>query len=164
MQRFADRIAIVSGGLGTIGRAIGARLAAEGAQVVLADLPKTHPDLDAAPGLPAIFVPLDVTDAGSWADAIKVVLDRFGRLDVLVNNAGVLTPEAQPFDEIVFAEWRRVFSVNVDGVLLGTQAAMGQMKRRGGGAIVNIASIAGYIGSADNGTAPMGRARARCAA
>ena len=152
MERFKDKVALISGGLGAIGQAIGARLTREGARVVLGDISS------AATALPSVerdsmsAVPLDVTDARSWATAVGWVVDTFGHLDVLVNNAGVLTPEVQPFDEIALEEWRRVFAVNVDGVLLGTQAAMREMKLRGGGAIVNIASIAGYIGSGDNGT------------
>lgn len=155
MTRFEGRTALVSGGVGAMGMAIGRRLAQEGAAVVLAD---TSPADEAAvatafAGLPAPTVMvLDVTLADAWAAVLAAVEDRFGRLDLLVNNAGILSPEPQPFDEIDLAEWRRVFAVNVDGVLLGTQAALRSMRTRGGGAVVNIASIAGYVGSKDNCT------------
>ncbi len=151
MERFGQKVALVSGGLGSIGLAIGARLAREGAQVILGDLADGEGTPCVPMGVPHVHLRLDVTDEASWAVAVQTVVGRFGRLDVLVNNAGVLSPEAQAFDEITLSEWRRVFAVNVEGVLLGTQAAMREMKRRGGGAIVNVASIAGYVGSRDNG-------------
>lgn len=154
MKRFEGRSALISGGLGAMGLAIGRRLAEEGAQVLLGDA--SAPDGNAiAAAFAGLAEPqvlrLDVTQPQSWAAAVAEVERRFGRLHVLVNNAGVISPDLRPFDEIDLAEWRRVFAVNVDGVLLGTQAAMGAMKGQGGGAIVNIASLSAYVGSKDNG-------------
>lgn len=152
-MRFEGKVAIVSGGLGAMGVAIGRRLASEGARVVLADIgaPDQAALATAFEGLSAPIVQrLDVCDAASWAATVDDTLVRFGRLDVLVNNAGVLAREPKPFDEIDLAEWRRVFAVNVDGVLLGTQAAMRAMKTRGGGVVVNLGSLAAFVGSKDN--------------
>ncbi len=150
MQRFDRKVALVSGGLGSIGLAIGSRLAREGAQVILGDLVDEDGEHAFPGGLPAVVMSLDVTAEASWQSVVHATLDRFGGLDVLVNNAGILPAEPQAIDDVPLAEWRRIFAVNVDGVLLGTQAVVREMKRRGGGAIVNIASIAGYVGSKDN--------------
>jgi len=150
MQRFDRRVALVSGGLGSIGRAIGLRLAQEGAQVILGDLAAEDGEHGFPGGLPALVLSLDVTAEASWQSVVHVVLDRFGRLDVLVNNAGIIPAEPQAIDDVPLAEWHRIFAVNLDGVMLGTQATLREMKRRGGGAIVNIGSVAGYVGSKDN--------------
>lgn len=155
MKRFDKQVALVSGGLGAMGQAIARRLAQEGAQVVLGDIAVAAPaQLEQAfAGLPApLSLRLDVTDAGSWEAAVQATLQRFGRLDVLVNNAGVVTPGSHAFDDIALDEWKRVFSINVDGVFLGVQAGLRAMKASSaGGAIVNMGSIAGYVGSRDGG-------------
>ncbi|TCZ52937.1 SDR family NAD(P)-dependent oxidoreductase [Roseicella aquatilis] len=164
MQRFEGRVALVSGGLGAMGMAIGRRLAQEGATVVLGDL--AEPDVTALhaafSGLPLpVVLRLDVTAAESWQAAVAEVEARFGRLDVLVNNAGVLTPAPQVIDDIGLEEWRRVFAVNVEGVLLGIQAALRSMKSRRAGSIVNLGSVASYVGSRDNGTYGASKAAVR---
>lgn len=154
LKRFDNQVALISGGLGAMGMGIARRLLQEGSQVVLGDLSVAEPArLEAAfAGLPLpLSVKLDVTDAASWDAAIQATLQRFGRLDVLVNNAGVVTPGSHPFDEFPLAEWQRVFAINVDGVLLGVQAGMRAMKAQPqGGAIVNMGSIAGFVGSRDS--------------
>lgn len=153
-MRFDGKVAVISGGVGAMGLAIGRRLAHEGAAVVLADLNGGDPAeiAETFVGLAAPLVTrLDVCDAASWSGLVNQTLAAFGRFDVLVNNAGILTQRPQPFDEIDLAEWHRVFAVNVDGVLLGTQAAIRAMKTRGGGAVVNIGSLASLVGSKDNG-------------
>jgi len=150
MTRFQGKTALVSGGFGTIGLAIGARLAREGANVVLADIAQNPPAR--VQEMAAAHVSLDVTSEDDWAKATAFAVDRYGSLDVLVNNAGILNKASQLFDELKLDEWRQLFAVNVDGVLLGTQAGMRSMKVQGGGSIVNIASIAGYVGSKDNGS------------
>jgi len=158
MNRFDGKVALVSGGLGAMGLAVGRRLAAEGARVVLADLADSAADgeartREAFAGLPApAVVALDVTQAPSWEAAIAETQRRCGSLDVLVNNAGVISQQTEAFDQIDPAEWQRLFAINVDGVFHGVQAAMRAMKAHGnGGAIVNMGSISGFVGSRDGG-------------
>lgn len=156
MNRYENKVVLVTGGLGAFGMAIAARLVEEGASVVLGDLSLPGPDV-----LNAMFgeaanrvhgVQLDVTSPESWELAIAETRRHFGRFDMLVNNAGTLSPTPTVFDEIGLDEWRRVFSVNVDGCFLGVQAALKAMKTSPeGGSIVNMGSIAGYVGSKDNG-------------
>lgn len=164
MQRFKDQVVLVSGGLGAMGLAIARRLAREGASVALGDRAAPSHDVMAGfDGLPApLVIALDVTDAASWQRCLAQVQDRLGPLDVLVNNAGVVTPQAYAFDDIPAAEWRRVFGINVDGVFLGVQAGLKAMKAaRRAGAIVNMGSIAGYVGSRDGGAYGASKAAVR---
>lgn len=156
MQRFKNKVVLVTGGLGAMGLGIGRRLTEEGAQVILADLAPA-----AAPALETMFAGLphpetrvlDVTQAESWRETMAYIERTHGHLDVLVNNAGVISSEPQTIDAIDLDEWHRVFGVNVDGVLLGIQAAMGLMKSQAhGGAIVNMGSVSAYVGSRDLGT------------
>lgn len=155
MKRFENRTVLISGGSGAMGLSIARRLMQEGAQVVLADLVAPQAaQLDAlfGDGAHPQWVALDVTRPEAWEQAVAFVLQRFDRLDVLVNNAGVVMKDSHPIDELPLEEWRRVFSINVDGVLLGVQAAMRTMKRQtAGGAIVNLGSIASFVGSRDAG-------------
>jgi NAD(P)-dependent dehydrogenase (short-subunit alcohol dehydrogenase family) len=139
MPRLTDKVALITGASGGIGRAITALFAAEGAQVVASDLAAPE---DAGS---ALCLALDVTDEGDWARAIAAVVERFGRLDALVNNAGLALPK--DLEETTLAEWRRVMAVNLEGAFLGTKAAIGAMKQTGGGAIVNVSSVAGIIGA-----------------
>jgi NAD(P)-dependent dehydrogenase (short-subunit alcohol dehydrogenase family) len=137
MKGLTDKVALVTGGAGAFGRAITARLRAEGARVVATDLNAS--DIEPAEGLLALEH--DVTDQQSWERAIDAALDAFGTIDAVVNNAGFATlPEPQDPESVTLHHWRAVHSVNVEGVLLGCQAAMQVMKKRGG-VIVNISSI-----------------------
>lgn len=133
---FAGRVALVTGGAGGIGRAVSQALAAHGAQVVAADR------TDFAPASPAIeAVRLDVTRRDDVARCLGDVAARHGRLDILVNVAGVVsTGSAEKLDE---AEWDRVIDINLKGTFLCCQAAIGHMKRAGGGRIVNMGSVIG---------------------
>ncbi|NNU59959.1 SDR family oxidoreductase [Brucellaceae bacterium VT-16-1752] len=155
LARYHGRVALVTGGLGAMGLAIGRRLTEEGAIVYLADL--TADDAgritEAYQGvtLPKVLT-LDVSSAESWDEAINTILAESGALHLLVNNAGVITPVPQPITDIPLDEFHRVLKVNLDGVLLGTQAALKAMKQGAGAAIVNLGSLAAYTGSADNGT------------
>ena len=165
MNRFDNKVVLVTGGLGAMGLAIGRRLTREGAQVILADLEQPSEDKLALAFVgmkrPEVTV-LDVTSASSWSDAMARVQRTYGRLDVLVNNAGVISPAAHAIDEIELAEWKRVFSVNVDGVLLGTQVGMRVMKAQAdGGAIVNMGSVSAYVGSRDLGSYGTSKAAVR---
>ncbi len=138
MRRFEGKVALVSGAEGGIGGPTMARLAAEGATVWAAVLP----GMEAPAGHPS--VELDVTSEEHWAAALDTVVESSGRLDVLVNCAGILgigTAEDTNLDQ-----WRRVLDVNLTGVFLGCRAAVGHMRRGGGGSIVNLSSFAGLRG------------------
>ncbi len=165
MKRFENKIALITGGLGAMGLAIGQRLTQEGARVILADLPQPHEDkvAQAFAQLPQPEVQvLDVTSEASWQSVMTDIHRRHGKLDVLVNNAGVISAAPAVIDEIDLTEWHRVFAVNVDGVLLGTQAGLRLMKdQSGGGVIVNMGSVSGYVGSRDLGTYGTSKAAVR---
>ncbi len=141
-NRFDGRVAVVTGGAGAFGTAIASQLAAEAAKVVVADL-----DLDAARrvattlGGDAIACRLDVTQPDSVVEAIAVAEQQFGGLDLLVNNAG-LTHRITPLEELPDEAFDLVFDVNVKGTFLCSKHAIGPLRRRGGGAIVNISSVA----------------------
>lgn len=150
MSRLSGRVALVTGGLKGIGRAIVERFLEEGASVMLADLPAVEdvqPDL-AALGEKAAYVRLDVTDEAAWPGAIDAIRARFGRLDILVANAGI--GGTGPIEEMTMEAWRRTLSINLDGVFLATKHCAGLMAEcgrdwRGGASIINIASIMGIV-------------------
>ena len=147
-MRLDGKVAIVSGGAHGMG-AVEARLfAAEGAQVVIADIRdddgrRVEAEINEAGGA-ALYVPTDVTDEAAWANVVSAAVSRFGRLDILVNNAGI-SSRAVPDDDSL-AAWTRIMDINSTGVFLGTKHAIEQMRRNGGGSIVNISSIAGLVG------------------
>jgi NAD(P)-dependent dehydrogenase (short-subunit alcohol dehydrogenase family) len=147
-MRLAGKVALISGGARGMG-AIEARLfAREGARVVLGDVldPEgraVEADIRKAGG-EAVYVRLDVTREADWTAAVDTAVSRFGKLDVLVNNAGVGGPGR--VEDVTLAEWNRVMEVNSTGVFLGTKLAIPAMRRAGGGAIVNISSQLGLVG------------------
>jgi len=150
MSRLLGKTALVTGAAGGIGRAIARRLVENGARLVLTDvdaaaLEAALRDLQGG-GAEAIALPHDVAQESSWASAIERALAAYGKLDVLVNSAGVFNRVSQPFDAITLEEWRRIMDVNLDGVFLGTRAGVLAMKGSGG-SIINIASTASYIGT-----------------
>ena len=147
MGRLDGKVALITGGARGLGRAAGERLVAEGARVVLGDVldTETAVAVEALGGDLAVPAHLDVTSEASWADAMATTLDRFGRLDVLVNNAG--TAEGAPLRETSLESYRRVTEVNQTGVFLGMRAAIDPMTATGGGSIVNMSSIDGMVGS-----------------
>jgi len=148
MERIRGKAALVTGAASGIGRATAMLFAREGARVLATDLDPAGAAVVASirtGGGEAHFVRHDVTDEVSWLDAIGGALEAFGRLDILVNNAGIAF--AKPVGEMTLAEWRRVMAVNLDGVFLGTREAVRVMRRTGGGAIVNMSSASGLVGS-----------------
>jgi NAD(P)-dependent dehydrogenase (short-subunit alcohol dehydrogenase family) len=148
MERIRGKAALVTGAASGIGRATAILFAREGARVLLTDLDPAGAGVAASirtDGGEAHFVRHDVSDEASWVDAIGRVLEAFGRLDILVNNAGIAF--VRPLAETTLAEWRRVMAVNLDGVFLGTREAVRAMRRSGGGAIVNMSSASGLVGS-----------------
>ncbi len=133
-----DRVAIVTGGAQGIGRAIADKFAEEGASVLIADI-NGEGAAAAAKSLPtAIGLTVDVSDPAAVQAMVDAAVERFGRLDILVNNAAIVPFTA--WDDIDFAEWRRIMSVNLDGVFLTCRAASDEMRKAGYGRIVNIAS------------------------
>jgi NAD(P)-dependent dehydrogenase (short-subunit alcohol dehydrogenase family) len=141
-MRLDNLVAIVTGGAAGIGFAYAQRFLAEGARVVVADI--AHP-VAAAGKLGGddrvLGVPVDVSDMASVRRMVEQALGRFGRVDVLVNNAAVFaTLKPQRFDEIPEAEWNRVLDVNVTGVWNCVRAVVPAMRAQGGGRIVNVAS------------------------
>jgi NAD(P)-dependent dehydrogenase (short-subunit alcohol dehydrogenase family) len=141
-MRLQDKIAVITGGAAGIGFAYATRFLAEGACVVVADIADPGPAVEklAAPAR-ALGIRTDVADATSVRAMVDAAIARFGRVDVLVNNAAVfatLTP--QRFDEIPEAEWDRVMAVNVKGVWNCARAVAPAMRAQGGGRIVNVAS------------------------
>ena len=141
-MRLSGKVAVITGGAAGIGFAYARRFIAEGARVVVADVadPGAAVDKLDATGR-ALGVRADVSDAGSVRAMVEAALARFGRIDVLVNNAAVFaTLKPQPFDEIPDAEWDRVMAVNVTGVWNCARAVVPAMRAQGGGRIVNVAS------------------------
>jgi 3alpha(or 20beta)-hydroxysteroid dehydrogenase len=146
MGRVEGKVVIISGGARGMGAAHARILVGEGARVVVADiLDDEGRALASQLGDSARFVHLDVTDAAQWCDAVAATLDWFGRLDVLVNNAGILNGNYLRYFEL--AEWRRAIDVNLTGTFLGIQVAIEPMIAAGGGSIINISSIEGMRGS-----------------
>ena len=147
-MRLAGKVALVSGGASGMGRSEAEIFAREGARVILADVleaeGKQVADKIVSGGGQARFVKLDVTSEGEWDAATKAALSAFGKLDVLVNNAGISgTYDA---DMLSSAAWDKVMAVNAKGVFLGMKYAIPLLKQAGGGAIVNISSISGFVG------------------
>jgi NAD(P)-dependent dehydrogenase (short-subunit alcohol dehydrogenase family) len=150
MSRFTGKTVVVTGAGGGIGRATAARLAAEGASLVLVDrvketLAETRAAVERV-GAPAIAVEADVTQARDVERYVAAATERFGGVDAFFNNAGILGA-VSPLTDYPEAEFDRVLAVNVKGVWLGMKAVAPAMATRGGGAIVNTASIAGLRGS-----------------
>jgi len=145
LGRLHDRVALVTGGGSGIGRAIAERFAFEGARVVVVDINGVAADAVAdAIGNLAFAIEADVSDPGSVRRMIDDAIERFGRVDVLVNNAAIVSTK----DVLTVEpdEWDRVFAVNVRGVYLCCQGVLPSMLERGVGSIVNIASVAGMKG------------------
>jgi 3-oxoacyl-[acyl-carrier protein] reductase len=148
--RFDGRTAVITGGAIGFGRAFARALVAEGANVALADIDASAAEGTAAElvsgGGEAIAVECDVADADQVDAAVATTVDRFGGIDILINNAGLhLTKYNQPFGMLSRNEIRGLFDVNVIGVINVTLACRDSMRQRGGGAVLNISSMAGYM-------------------
>ncbi|MFP6805284.1 MAG: glucose 1-dehydrogenase [Pseudomonadales bacterium] len=145
MGRLNDKIAIVTGGASGLGAGIAQRFVEEGALTIITDI---NPEGETvAKRLGAEFLTQDVSAERSWVDTIDEVVSRFGRLDVLVNNAGIFSNS--PVDETRLEDWQRVMDVNLTGVFLGCKHAVRAMKKNTGstrGSIVNLSSVVGLRG------------------
>ena len=142
------KIAVVTGGGSGIGAAIARLFVAEGAKIVIGDLAESGAALAAEltdDGFSVAFQRVDVTDEADVAALMQFATSRFGRLDILVANAGI--PERKsPIHELDLADWRRVIDVDLTGVALCNKFAARAMLAAGGGAIVNMASILAHVG------------------
>jgi len=143
MKRLAGKVALVTGGARGIGRAICESYAREGARVAVADLLEADARETAA-AIGGMAVPMDVTDIASIRAGVAQVEGAWGGIDILVNNAGVFNMAS--IDRITPEDYRRQYDVNVGGTIFACQAVIPSMKKRGGGAIVNLASQAGRRG------------------
>ena len=154
MGRLDGKVAIVTGGASGIGRASAIQLAEEGAKVAITDRNIAGGEAAAREisdaGGDAIFIEHDVSNEDQWKSVIAAVLERYGRLDVLFNNAGIQFSKS--VEDTTLEEWNRIMSVNADGVFLGTKYAIEAMKKNGpaGGSIINMSSTYGMIGEAIN--------------
>jgi NAD(P)-dependent dehydrogenase (short-subunit alcohol dehydrogenase family) len=151
MTNFKGKVAIVTGASSGIGRATARALAAEGASVVVADVQDeagqaVADELAAGTG-GALYVHVDVSDPGDVAAMVAATLERFGRLDIAVNNAGIEGEQA-PVADMAIEHWNQVIGVNLTGVFLCMRAEIPAMTAGDGGTIVNISSIAGLKGFA----------------
>ena len=149
MARFNERVALVTGGASGIGKATAKRIAAEGGSVVIADVQDEAgaaavAEIEGNGGV-AAFVHLDVTDEQGWADAVAGTVEKFGGLDVLVNNAGI--GDTEPIEVTTAETWDKVVAVTQTSVFLGMKAAADALKRSGHGSVVNISSMYGIVGS-----------------
>jgi 3-oxoacyl-[acyl-carrier protein] reductase len=152
-MRLENKVAIITGSARGMGRVFALRFAKEGAKLTICDV------LDCAPvaeeikalGGEVLALKIDVTSDKDTAAMAQKTVDRFGRIDILVNNAAVIgTIETKdfvkPVEEIVSADWDRILAVNIKGVFLSSKAVIPYMKKQGGGKIVNIASTVAFTG------------------
>jgi 3alpha(or 20beta)-hydroxysteroid dehydrogenase len=147
MGRLDGKVALITGGARGMGKSHVRHFVAEGARVVFGDvLDDQGRHVAAGLGEQACrYLHHDVTSEDDWAAAVALAVDAFGRLDVLVNNAGILT--FAPIADMPLADFRRVLEVNAVGGWLGMKAVIEPMKAAGGGSIVNISSIEGFTGA-----------------
>ena len=148
-MRLKDKVAIITGGAHGMGEAEARLFAAEGAKVVVADILAGDAEAVAsairAGGDAATAAKIDVTSEAEWTGLIAKTLAAYGRLDILVNNAGISGSSVGEPDGL--DGWHRIIAVNQTSVFLGTKLAAEQMAKTGGGSIVNISSIMGFVGS-----------------
>ena len=145
-MRLENKVAIISGGSRGMGAFEAALFVQEGAKVIIGDVrDEEGRDLAKHIGSNAVYMHLDVTSERDWAAVVKEATDRYGKLDILVNNAGVSARGT--IEETSVDDWDRVMGINAKGVFLGTKAALPEMRRTGGGSIINISSQLGIVGS-----------------
>ena len=146
MGRVDDKVALISGGARGMGAADARMLVAEGAKVVIGDiLDEQGAALAEELGEAARYLHLDVTSADDWKSAVDTAVQNFGKLNVLVNNAGIA--QAAPLKTVDMTRWQKVLDVNLTGPMLGIKAVIEPMIAAGGGSIINISSIEGMRGA-----------------
>ena len=155
MPRMQGKVALISGGARGQGAVEARMFAQEGARVVIGDIlddlgMQVQAEINETGG-ECLYVHLDVTSESEWQNAVEAAVSRFGKLDVLVNNAGIGSPrdaagERMTIESLTEGQWDLVMDVNAKGVFLGTKAAIPEMRKAGGGSIINISSVAGLVG------------------
>ena len=149
MMRLENKVAIISGGSRGMGAFEAALFVQEGAKVIVGDVRDDEGrELVEGMGDDAIYMHLDVTSERDWATVVKEATDRYGKLDILVNNAGISARGT--IEETSVDDWDRVMGINAKGVFLGTRAAIPEMRKSGGGSIINISSQLGLVGMAES--------------
>jgi len=145
---FAGKVVLITGGARNLGRAMGTAFAAAGASIAInartqrLELTETIAAIEAAGGK-AISCIADITDRAAVDRMVAAIIERFGRLDILVNNA--VTHATKPFVELSFEDWRAPITVTLDGAFHCTQAAVPAMTRAGGGSIINMGGLFGHM-------------------
>jgi NAD(P)-dependent dehydrogenase (short-subunit alcohol dehydrogenase family) len=153
MSRVADKVVLVTGAGSGIGRATARLLAAEGATVIVSDINQpggleTVQQIGAASSAGgARFEPHDTAQEVDWKRIVDGIMAREGRLDGLVNNAGISGPFPSTFETETVEQWRRMLSINVEGVFLGCKYSVPAIRQSGGGSIVNTSSLAAFLGT-----------------
>ena len=148
-MRLEGKVAIITGGAHGMGAVEAKLFALEGAKVVIGDVReedgrKVESEIAEAGG-EAMFIPIDVSSEDAWRDAVERTVAHFSRLDVLVNNAGI--SGGMTSDLLDTQSWDRLMEINAKGVFLGVKYAIPEMRKAGGGSIINISSIYGIVGS-----------------
>src|SRR5271165_2108171 len=147
-MRLDGKVALISGAAWGMGAATARCFAREGAKVMIADVldqeGQAVADAIVKANGTAAFLHLDVTDEASWRDVVAGTVARFGKLDILVNNAGISGSGED--DTFATDAWDRLMAINARGVFLGTKFAIPEMKKTGGGSIINLSSISGLVG------------------
>lgn len=153
MKRFENKVAFITGGNSGIGKASAIAIAREGAAVMIADLSETSQVVEEIKkaGGKAAFVKCDVSKPEEVEHAVNETIKIFGRLDIALNNAGVVDTSLKPINEKTLEEWYKVTSINLNGVFYGMKYQIAQMRKQGGGSIVNIGSVMSQV--ADMGIA-----------
>src|SRR4029077_14910582 len=150
MSRLRDKVALVTGGASGIGAACAATLAREGAKVVVTDiddkLGKQSVEKIQSTGGEAIYLHQDVTEEQRWAEVVSEIKARYGGLNILVSNAGIVV-SAPSIVEMTLADWRRQTAINLDGVFLSIKYSLPLMRSSGIGSIILMSSTAGLRGS-----------------
>ena len=146
-QRLAGRVAVITGGGSGIGLATARRLAAEGARVVIGDVDRAAGEAAAAE-VDGMFVRVDVTDEAEVDALFDAAVERYGRLDIAFNNAGISPPDDDSIETTELPAWQRVQDVNLKSVYLCSRAALRHMVPAGRGSIINTASFVAVLGSA----------------
>ncbi|MBS8264082.1 SDR family NAD(P)-dependent oxidoreductase [Mesobacillus boroniphilus] len=148
-MRLGNKTAIITGASSGIGRATALRFAAEGAQLVIADVNcdggRETAQLIEQQGGKALFIETNVSDSNQMKELISATVETYGKLDILFNNAGIGNPDVRSID-LEEEDWDRVIDINLKGVFLGIKYAVPELKKAGGGAIINTSSLLGIKG------------------